>query len=203
VYGIAGAVDNCNFSRTTIWDGRIDEGETFRYSQGKLGHQYICDGTDLRLISNESYDFVLSSHSLEHVANPLKALYEWRRVLKKGGVLLICLPEKHRSFDHRRPVTEFSHLVKDYEMNVGEDDLSHLSEILELHDLLMDRAAGTFSDFSARSAKNLENRCLHHHVFTLDLAVKMVEHVGFRVLMATNYLILLCEKTDTHVGQTG
>src|SRR5437660_8059619 len=38
--------------------------------------------------ADRSLDFVLSSHMLEHTANPLKALREWRRILKHSGHLL-------------------------------------------------------------------------------------------------------------------
>ncbi len=41
---------------------------------------------------SESVDLVLSSHSLEHSISPLFALWEWRRVLRGGGYLLINVP---------------------------------------------------------------------------------------------------------------
>ncbi len=41
---------------------------------------------------SESVDLVLSSHSLEHSISPLFALWEWRRVLRQEGYLLINVP---------------------------------------------------------------------------------------------------------------
>jgi SAM-dependent methyltransferase len=116
------------------------------------------------------------------VANPFKAMAEWLRVLKSGGYLLLVLPHKDGTFDHLRPVTPFQHLVDDYERSVGEDDLGHLPEILELHDLSMDPPAGDRESFRRRSLKNLENRCLHHHAFDTDLTVRMLDHFGLQVL---------------------
>jgi SAM-dependent methyltransferase len=121
------------------------------------------------MFPEQSFDFVLSCHSLEHVANPLKALAEWRRVVRPGGYLVLVLPNKSANFDHRRPTTTMTHLLADFTAGVGEDDLTHLPEILALHDLERDRAAGTREAFAKRSESNFANRGLHHHIFDLDL----------------------------------
>ena len=88
VYNVAKQVDGCNFSTNTIWQGNIEEGAPYFYHGRKLGKQFINDATDLNKISDNRYDFLLSSHCLEHIANPIKALKEWNRVLKDGGLLL-------------------------------------------------------------------------------------------------------------------
>jgi len=75
-------------------------------------NQYICDATDLGMIPDESYDFLLSCNSLEHMANPLKAMGEWLRILKHGAYLLIIVPDKRYTFDHLRPITSFEHLLR-------------------------------------------------------------------------------------------
>lgn len=182
VYQLAEQVDGCNFSDTTVWEGKI-AGTAYAYYHDKTGTQYILEGTDLKGLPNNSYDFVLSSHSLEHIANPLKALFEWNRILKAAGALLLILPDKRFTFDRKRPVTSFDHLLSDLANNVGEDDLTHLPEILRLHDLSFDPGAGTDSaKFKARSEQNLSNRCLHHHVFDKALVEKMLTYSGFELL---------------------
>ncbi len=65
--------------------------------------------------------------------------------------------------------------------NVGEDDLSHLPEIIEKHDYEMDAACGGKEKFTERALKNIENRCLHHHVFNEDCLRKSFEYVGLEV----------------------
>jgi hypothetical protein len=52
------------------------------------------------------------------------------------------LPDKRRTFDHRRPVTTLAHLIADLNADMAEDDLTHLPEILALHDLERDPDAG-------------------------------------------------------------
>jgi SAM-dependent methyltransferase len=164
-------LDNVTFARKTIWG---EFGEDYIIDGRLMGKQFICEATDLKV--NRKYDFVLSSNCIEHIANPLKAVKEWIGVLKKGGLLVVVAPRKESNFDHRREITDFSHLVQDYENNIPETDLTHLPEIIELHDLPLDPPAGTLEQFKARSLRNIENRCLHHHVFDLDLLLRIYEY---------------------------
>jgi SAM-dependent methyltransferase len=182
VYAVVGGLDNCNFSPNTLWKGAIREGSTFRYDKEHApGHQYILEASDLAVIPSNTYDFVLSSHTLEHTANPLRALQEWLRVLKAHGLLVLVLPHKDGTFDHRRPVTPLEHIIEDFERGTTEEDLTHLPEILALHDLSRDPEAGDFAAFKVRSEGNVENRCLHHHVFDSEAVVRLIDHLGLEL----------------------
>ncbi len=205
VYPVLGSLDGCNFCAQTVWEGRIAEGpDRYRYAKGRTaGYQYVSEATDLMGIGPATYDVVLSSHCLEHVANPLKALSEWIRVLKNGGYLLLVLPHKDGTFDHRRPVTTLSHLIEDFGHSRKEDDLSHVPEILKLHDLSMDPPAGDGEQFRQRSLKNYENRCLHHHVFDSDLVVRMVDFIKLKILdvwqILPYHIIVFSKKLSDHL----
>jgi SAM-dependent methyltransferase len=200
VYDVLGSLDNCLYSGSTIWTGAVTEGATFVYDSGKRpGAQIICDGTNLKLVSDFSYGCVLACHCLEHVANPLRALEEWKRVLQEDGLLLLILPHKDGTFDWRRPVTPLAHIIEDYQNAVGEDDLTHLPEILELHDLSKDKPAGTKEQFRQRCLSNEINRAMHHHVFDTMAALAIVDYAGFQVLRVDNlkpfHIIILASKT--------
>jgi len=181
LYHHASSIDGVNFSQETMWEGSIQSNKPFNYMKGRAGRQIIAEAVDLAEVEDASYDFVLSCHSLEHVANPLRALLEWNRVLKPGGTLILVVPNKDSIFDHRRPVTTFAHLVSDFDLSTDESDLTHLTEILELHDLKRDRAAGTLKEFQERSIKNFQNRGLHHHVFDLQTLTEAVTFTHFEV----------------------
>jgi SAM-dependent methyltransferase len=182
LYPVIGALDGVNFGDTTVWEGRLSAGRTFEWGGAARGEQYLCEASRLDPVPSGAYDFVLSSNCLEHVANPLAALAEWRRVTRPGGWLVLALPRRERTFDHRRPVTTMAHLLDDLRAGRGEDDLTHLEEILALHDLSRDPLAGTPEAFAARSRANRENRCLHHHVFDAALVRGVMEHAGYAVV---------------------
>lgn len=183
VYTVVDSLDNCNFADKTTWEGSVEEGMTFHFDENRPpGRQYVSEASNLSMIPSGKYDFVLSSHVIEHIANPFKALSEWLRVIKDNGFLVLVAPHKEGTFDHQRPVTTFEHLLKDFECGVGEDDMTHLPEILELHDLKQSPEAGTFEEFKARSERNFENRCLHHHVIDTLLIARILNHLNLQIL---------------------
>jgi SAM-dependent methyltransferase len=52
------------------------------------------DAQELKSIPDETYDFVVSSHCLEHIVDPYVALRNWLRVLKPGGHLVVLIPDE-------------------------------------------------------------------------------------------------------------
>lgn len=185
IYNIVKNIDGCNFSSQTVWEGQLQEGNSYNFFESKKGYQYICEASNLEAIGDENYDFLIASHCLEHCANTLETVKEWLRIVKKGGALLLILPDKKYTFDHNRPITTFEHLTDDLNHEIDETDLTHLTEILELHDLIMDSPAGTKEQFKNRSLNNYQNRCLHHHVFDFDLLEKIYNHFDVEVINMT------------------
>ena len=182
IYPLIQRLDNCNFSHVTLWEGELEMGPTFRYDKRRSpGQQHILDASNLATIPDDNYDFILSSHVLEHCANPLKVLQEWARVLTDTGFLLIILPHKEGTFDHRRPVTKLSHILEDYELDVGEDDETHFEGISSLHDLDRDPEAGELESFLARMRRNAFERGVHHHVFDTEAALALVDCADFQI----------------------
>lgn len=195
IYRQINELDGVNFSNQTHWEGRITEGNTYQFFKNKTGYQYISDGTDLSQIDDKKYDFVLSSHCLEHIANPLKALKEWHRILKDDGVLFLILPNKIGNFDNNRKNTTFEHILEDYNTQMTEHDLTHMEEILSLPDSVMSKDEK--EKFKQQSLDNFNNRYLHHHVFDLTLMQKMVDFIGFECIQKDeNYynLFMLARK---------
>ncbi len=120
VYLKAQRVDGVNFSNKTVWEGEINAGNTYQYLPNKFGYQFISDGTELSEVKSETYEFLLSSDCLEHIANPIKALFEWNRILKNNHLMLLVLPNKISNFDHQREFTSFQHIANDYNQNIDE-----------------------------------------------------------------------------------
>lgn len=193
-------LDNCNFSATTVWGENNIENNYF-YDKGQPpGTQYICDATELKSIPSGKYDFVISSHVLEHIANPIKALREWMRVLKERGAVILLLPHRDRTFDHRRPVTTLAHLIQDDTNNTPESDLTHLPEILELHDLKRDSVSRDRAYLESKCKENIVYRYMHHHVFDTKLAIDLLSHMGLKIISAEVqrpwHIILIAQKME-------
>ena len=173
IYEKSNNMDNVIFSNQTVWS---NHSEDYYYYKNKKGKVIINDAVNISLVQNESYDFCFASHSLEHIANPLKAINEWLRIIKTNGHIIIIVPEKSMCFDHKRNYSSFSTLLSQYEKNVGEDDLSTLPDILKNHDLSLDPPAGDLGSFTKRSLDNFNNRCLHHYVYNDELLMEICKY---------------------------
>lgn len=181
IYDRCRKIDTCNFARNTLWDGAARSNGL----GSRVGWQLVAEASSLDDVPEGRYDFVAASHVLEHIANPLRALSEWKRVLAPGGVLIVIVPDKRATFDRRREYTTFDHLVADYVAKTPESDLTHLDEILAKHDLKLDPLAGSPEHFRERCFRNFELRAMHHHVFSPDVMVQLCSHIGMRVLDLT------------------
>jgi SAM-dependent methyltransferase len=66
-----------------------------------------ANGYDALNLPDEKYDFVFSSHTLEHVEKYVQALEHWKTRLKPGGVLFMYLP--HPDMEYWRPQNNRKH----------------------------------------------------------------------------------------------
>ena len=200
IYQNINSLEVVNFSNETVWENKIKPGYTCNYYGNKYALQHILDTNELYKLEKNKYDAVLSNHSLEHMANPIKSLKEWNRVTKKNGFLLLILPNKISNFDHKRPYTTFEHLKSDFINDTQEDDMTHYEEIINLHDLQrQSKEKILLEDFISHSKKNYENRMFHHHVFERNVINKMLEFCGYKVISSLDLyedLITFCKKIN-------
>ena len=47
----------------------------------------------LKILGDNTFNFLVSHHSLEHMENTLETLQEWIRIIKPGGALIIVMPD--------------------------------------------------------------------------------------------------------------
>jgi SAM-dependent methyltransferase len=109
-------------------------GCNIRYIEIDPGHitqegQVLDNGEVLSTAEDESLDFIIACHVLEHFRNPIKAIETHLRKLRPKGYLYYILPDKDLgTCDVHREVTAFAHLVDDYRRNEPPDrgDPGHL-----------------------------------------------------------------------------
>ena len=118
-------VDRCQPEENRVLFAELEDAEFAR-------PDIVADlNTDrLEAVADASQDFVICSHVLEHLAEPIGLLGDMHRVLRPGGVVLILLPDRHRTFDRYRTGTPLAHLVAEYESGVSEVDDEHILDFL-------------------------------------------------------------------------
>ncbi|MBE9041711.1 glycosyltransferase [Oscillatoriales cyanobacterium LEGE 11467] len=94
----------------------------------------IDDGEVLSTVDDNSLDFAIANHLIEHCQNPIQTLQNYFRVLKPGGILYLAVPDKRYTFDVDRPVTSLEHLIEDYTEGPERSRISHFEEYVRMVD---------------------------------------------------------------------
>ncbi len=186
---------------------RLAEGATVKYidrwtpaeaselfpeiSDGFVEPDYIADFNveGLAPVADESQDFVIASHVLEHVANPLRMLSEIHRVVRPGGAVLILLPDRRRiRTDSRRPPTPLQHVVDDYAAGVTELSLDHILEEVAASGIAIPSSAADRAELVRwHQLRSVHAHCwneaefadlVHYSIGTLGLAFELVDAVS-------------------------
>lgn len=84
-------------------------------STGTYAKVDIVASGDQLPVPDNSQDFVISSHVIEHFYDPIKAVKEWLRVVKEEGYVYIIAPHKERTFDRLLPRTTLAELIDRHE----------------------------------------------------------------------------------------
>ena len=85
----------------------------------------IGDAQNLSAFANESVDFVIANHLVEHLEDPISALTEFHRVLRRDGVLYLALPDARMTFDKDRQLTSLEHLLEEHRHGTAGNRRAH------------------------------------------------------------------------------
>lgn len=87
----------------------VDEIGEFGCMSGKKTIADIsADASNLDFIPEGTFDSAVSRHCFEHLPDPEETLYEWLRILRKGGFLSMVLPDdRARNFMEVDPDHKF------------------------------------------------------------------------------------------------
>ncbi len=157
------------------------------YANEPTNAVYYGDACELPF-ENSSLDYVATSHVLEHTANPVKALVEWHRVLKPGGIAYMVVPDKHHTFDSPRETTSPNHMLEDYLADVDDTDPTHIDDFVygvdwaefspsdppEEWEKKKNELAAAYRKATAEN--NIIN--IHFHVFTRESLLGLVERTN-------------------------
>lgn len=135
----------------------------------------LDDGETLATFGDKSVDFVVASHFLEHCEDPIGALKNHMRVVRRGGVVLLALPDRGHGIDRSRAGTTLEHLLIDHEAGPQSSRTDHYHEWSTLVDLIRGSiAADKLDEHAAELEKHRYS--IHFHCWTADeFAVQLWE----------------------------
>ena len=133
----------------------------------------IDDAETLATVSDGTYDFLVAAHVIEHMRNPIKAIGNWMRVLRPGGLLYLIVPDKRTIFDRRRVRTTLEHLILDYLHPSSDRDYDHYVDYaLHVHGKCGSDAIAEADALLARDYS------IHYHVFIPSDVLRLVEWIS-------------------------
>ena len=93
-----------------FWDD-----DQIRMCGTKIEPDIWADAENIPLPDN-SQDFIITSHVIEHVLNPLNAFREWNRILKSGGVVFMIFPKRDAEpLDRDKPISTLQSFINQYQ----------------------------------------------------------------------------------------
>ena len=193
IYNNTQSLTFLNYSKNTMWDKKSYlENFTLRKLLKKIvTRNIVLDAANISHV-NDKYSTIIASHVLEHIANPIKFILETRLILEEQGRLLFIVPRPEKCFDKYRMVTEFSHIVNDYELEIEETDLAHRDDFLRSCEKYFKKE--DYLEIITHAQNNAETRIIHHHCFDLRLLTEIFLYCGYKIMTAkqtpTEFLIL-------------
>jgi SAM-dependent methyltransferase len=98
----------------------------------KIAFDFQSDIRDMVSIDDDSMDFIIGSHVIEHTPDPIGVLITAYCKLRFDGVLLLVVPDKEVTFDRLRSLTTLDHLLSDYLLPSRHRDFEHYIEFFRL-----------------------------------------------------------------------
>lgn len=144
----------------------------------------VADAQTLDSIKDGVYDFVIGNHILEHMADPLRAIRNWLRVLRPGGLLFCAIPNKCLTFDRLRVVTSLEHMKEEMDNIdlITRNEKEHerewaLSHVTSVHNGDMQKCVSEFSSVVGIMNGVFQHGGAHYHSWdppSFDRFVKFV-----------------------------
>ena len=65
-------------------------------------------------LGGREVDYIVASHVVEHIPNPIKWFQMLFEIIKPGGFVFLVVPDKRFTFDYLRPVTSFGEILNSF-----------------------------------------------------------------------------------------
>ena len=129
----------------------------------------VDDGETLSTIPENTQDFVIANHFLEHCGDPIGTLKNLIRVLNSGGVIYAAVPDRRHTFDKNRKCTSLNHLIEDHENGPTGSRREHFEEWVRHVEPEFGRCYESENDIQARIDElDAMDYSIHYHVWEPD-----------------------------------
>lgn len=129
-------------------------------------------------IEDESVDFLVGCHVIEHTKSPISVIEKAYHKLRKGGSLVLVVPDKKKTFDKNRDLTTLEHLIVDHESPNRERDYEHYIDFYKnatAYDIAEEDLEKTIEDnFNI-------NYAIHYHVWIYETFTEMINYIQEKV----------------------
>jgi len=111
----------------------------------KIINTNLNDGYHATNLPKGKYDYIFSSHCLEHIQNYLETLLYWRGFLKENGVLFLYLPHPDMEYWHPRNCKKHRHIFAPQVMELALKGLGFKDLFITGRDLYWSYAVVAFN----------------------------------------------------------
>ena len=140
----------------------------------------LANGEDLETIADNTQDFVIANHFIEHCQDTIGTIQNMLRVLKPGGILYSAIPDKRVSFDIDRDITSIDHMWRDHIEGPAGSKREHFESWV--------RHVGHYTDtveIAEHTDRLIEmDYSIHYHVFTqaswLELFISLQQKLAVK-----------------------
>ena len=144
----------------------------------ELAHRHfyvsmVGDGETLDCLRDNSLDFLIANHVIEHCHDPIRALETFVSKLKPGGKIFMAVPDMTKTFDRERDETPLAHLVEDHARGPETSRSRHYMEWATRVEHLRDSVAlGRANELSA------QDYSIHFHCWTRSGFSEFLKHLA-------------------------
>jgi len=126
-------------------------------------------------LPDHSVDFVISSHVIEHVFDPISAVNEWKRVTRFEGIIYIICPLKEYVPGENRPFTKLTELIDWYKGKIKPENVKMFENQQGI-----DNDQGLPVEYIHEILANHETG--HFTVFDMNLMLEICCYCGLRII---------------------
>lgn len=132
------------------------------YSKADLVEVSVVDDAEkLTRFKPSSLDFIIANHFVEHCLDPLGTIINMYKKLRNKGVLYFAIPDKRYTFDKRRAITTYEHLLAEKRDRKKTFLREHTEDFLRLGEVY------TGKDFDQEVQRVIDSGYrIHYHVWT-------------------------------------